>query len=120
MDLEKVMIFLRFSNDFRKTERLIYAVDDTRNENDVEHSFQVALTAWYLNDSYKFKLNMEKVLKYAIAHDLLESYTGDFHFNIQDAERKNKIDREGEALEIFKKEFPETKTEFKGELYNFF
>lgn len=79
MEIESLISFLRFSNDFRKTERQIYAVDDERNENDVEHSFQLAIFAWYLIDTLKLKMDTGLVIKYSLVHDMDETFDGDKH-----------------------------------------
>ena len=46
-------------------------------ESIIEHSFQVALMAWFLGERKKIKLNIERVLKIALIHDLCEVYAGD-------------------------------------------
>lgn len=79
MDLKNLIDFLKFSNDFRKTERQIYAIDEDRNENDVEHSFQLAIFAWYLIDTFKLKMDSGLVIKYALVHDMDETFDGDIH-----------------------------------------
>ena len=46
-------------------------------ESIMEHSFQVALMAWILGKQKKVKLNIEKILKISLIHDLCELYAGD-------------------------------------------
>lgn len=46
-------------------------------ETDAEHSFQLAMTCWYLIEKYNLDLDVEKTLKYALSHDLVEIYAGD-------------------------------------------
>lgn len=48
-----------------------------RRENDAEHSWHMALTAMTLEKYYQSPLNMEKVLKMVLIHDLVEIYAGD-------------------------------------------
>lgn len=75
-------------------------------ENNAEHSYQLALIAWYFIDYYKMDLNKELVLKYALAHDLVEAYAGDTDPHIHRKEfRASKQEREHKAQEKIKKEF---------------
>ncbi len=45
-------------------------------ENDVEHSFALAMAAWFLGDFYPH-LSKELLIKYALVHDFVEIYAGD-------------------------------------------
>jgi len=81
-----------------------------RRENDVEHSYLLAMLAWYLIDSLGIDLNKEKVLKYALAHDLVEIYAGDtFAFTSDQSVKSSKHQREEDAHQRIKKEFIEFK-----------
>jgi putative hydrolase of HD superfamily len=93
--LTKILEFLKFSNQFRTTYRAIYAVGEDRNENDVEHSFQLAIFAWYLIDTLKIKLDSNLAIKYALIHDLDETFDGDKHiFDIVGRVEKEKNARQ--------------------------
>ncbi|MGL5124581.1 MAG: HD domain-containing protein [Fusobacteriaceae bacterium] len=48
-----------------------------RRENDAEHSWHMAMTAMTLEKYYLEPVNMEKVLKMVLIHDLVEIYAGD-------------------------------------------
>jgi 5'-deoxynucleotidase YfbR-like HD superfamily hydrolase len=66
--------------DFCAIQREIYYPDRTNRtdrESDAEHSYTLAMCAWYLNDSLNLKMNQEKLLSYALCHDLVEIYAGD-------------------------------------------
>ncbi|MBN2100543.1 HD domain-containing protein [Candidatus Dojkabacteria bacterium] len=105
--MEKLLKFTQFYHKFQQTKRLIYATGENRHENDSEHSFQVALTCWYLISRYQLNLNLEKVLKYAIIHDLPEVFAGDFYFDINSKKRGKKEALEKEAIKNISKRFPE-------------
>lgn len=75
-------------------------------ENDVEHSYHLAMMAWYLNDSCDLKLDTDRLLKYALLHDLVEAYVGDVSA-FDSKGRIGKLERESNALKRFAKEFPE-------------
>ncbi|MBX4200149.1 HD domain-containing protein [Candidatus Parcubacteria bacterium] len=110
--MEKLLEFIELTRKFRAVKRRVIFAEDKQQENDIEHSFQLALTAWYLINTDKIKLDVEKALKYALAHDLVEVYAGDTPSAVHrsyEAERHTKKAREEEALKRIKKEFPEFK-----------
>lgn len=75
-------------------------------ENDVEHSYHLAMMAWYLNSAGDLGYDADRLIKYALIHDLVEAYVGDVHaFDI--AGRVGKAEREAAAVLRFEAEFPE-------------
>lgn len=84
--------------DFAKVTRdNIPLADNKRPENDVEHSFGLALTCWYLQPKIAPELDLSKILRYALAHDIIEIHSGDTY--ISDKELvASKEQREHEAL----------------------
>ena len=42
-----------------------YLAKTNRRENDIEHSFTVALLCWYIHNRYDLTLDIAKILKYA-------------------------------------------------------
>ncbi len=108
MELDQIFKFIKLTHDFQKVERTIFVAGTNRNENDVEHSYQLALVAWYIISNYKLPLNIDLAIKYAMLHDLVEVYAGDTYiFDKDQAVIDSKVDREYEALQRLKKEFPE-------------
>ena len=63
--------------DFAKVERVPHLADNGRPENDVEHSFGLALTCWYLQPKIAPQLDLLKIFQYALAHDIVELHAGD-------------------------------------------
>lgn len=104
--IEKLLDFTKFCNKFQQTQRQLRAVGEERNENDAEHSFQVALTCWYLVSEYKLNLDLAKILKYAIIHDLPEALTGDYYFEIDSKTSKEKTNAESRAISKIGNMFP--------------
>lgn len=84
-----------------------YLSGTKRNENDLEHSFTVALLCWYLYEVIKPKLDISLVLKYAMAHDFVERYAGDVHSFASKEAREAKVIKEQEALVRLSEEFSE-------------
>lgn len=79
--------------------------DSSRYENDVEHSYYLAMAAWML--APHFSLDKDACIRIALTHDLVEVYAGDtFAFGDQ-AELDTKDSREQEALERLEREWPD-------------
>lgn len=110
-DLQKIFTYLHFLDEFRKIKRVIYATREDRLENDMEHSYQLTMLAWYMIDAYALDLDTDLVTKYCLVHDLVEVYAGDTYIYSQDIEYLNsKVQREEAALSLIKqhiKEFPD-------------
>lgn len=92
MTLKKLLNFVKFTQRFRATNRYIFAVGENRMENDVEHSFQLAIITWYVIENEKLKLNSDLAIKYALIHDLEESLTGDKNIFDEKGRRNKKLD----------------------------
>jgi putative hydrolase of HD superfamily len=110
--MKKLLEFIELTHKFRAVKRKVVFASDKEHENDAEHSFQLALCAWYLINTDKIKLDTEKALKYALAHDLVEAYAGDTPSAVHrsfEAERQTKKAREEEAAKRIEEEFPEFK-----------
>ena len=63
--------------DFSKIKRAVPLADANDAENDVEHSYGLAITCWFLHDKIAPDLNLGKILCYALAHDIVELHAGD-------------------------------------------
>jgi putative hydrolase of HD superfamily len=98
--------FVRLLHAFQAVERVAHAHDLSRKENDVEHSYFLAMLCWYLCDALQLGYEKEKIFKYALAHDVPEVYAGDTY--IWDVEAlKTKKGREENARIRIAGEFPE-------------
>lgn len=79
-----------------------------RQENDVEHSYQLAMLAWYIASSRDLGMDTDRIIRYALVHDLVEVYAGDTYVFSKDEDHlASKEEREREAFERLKREFPE-------------
>lgn len=106
-DLEDLFRFVQLLHLFQSVERRVRVPKTERKENDVEHSFQLALVAWYLIVREKLALDCSRVIQYALVHDLAEVYAGDtWAFDTQG--RESKREREATAQEQILNEFPHT------------
>ena len=91
-------------SEFAEISRVVFH-KSRKAENDAEHSFTLALAAWHLARENS-KLDLEKVIKYALIHDLPEIFTGDT--DIFDSENlSSKRLREKEARAKLRQNYPE-------------
>lgn len=105
-DAERTAAFVRLLHTFQSVERVAHVGGLSRRENDVEHSYFLAMLCWYLCDAFQLEYSKEKILRYALAHDLHETYAGDTY--IFDHEGlKTKKEREKNARVRIAAEFPE-------------
>jgi putative hydrolase of HD superfamily len=108
--LSKLLGFSKVLNKFQDIKRVPRIPGSEQRENDVEHSYQLAMLAWYLADSNALTLDKNLLLKYSLIHDLVEVYAGDTYIyskNQYDHDSKKK--REEDSRLRIEKEFPEFK-----------
>ena len=95
-----------FLLDFREIERITPIPEGNgEHENDAEHSYFLAMAGWYVSEKLHLPLSQEKILKYALVHDLPETYAGDVDAFASAEERANKAVREADAVEKIKARF---------------
>jgi putative hydrolases of HD superfamily len=83
--------------DFAKVERVPMFADVGRKETDVDHSYGLAITCWYLQPKIAPYLNLGTILQYALAHDIIEIHAGDT-YSFDTEALKTKDSRERAAL----------------------
>jgi len=97
--LEKLLQFTKLLDEFRAVERVLRVTGQDRFENDTEHSYNLAMMAWYIVSSTKINLDQDKVIRYALVHDFLEVYAGDTYIYSSDAAHlASKHEREAAAI----------------------
>lgn len=104
MELEHIIKFTNFINEFRDIERAILLKDSDQLENDVKHSYQLAMLGLYMASALKLPLNIDKVIRLSLVHDLVEVYAGDTYVHDPDR-RATQAQREAEALVKLEEEF---------------
>ena len=98
--LEELMV------DIMKVNRNHYIPQTNRRENVVEHSFSLAMFCWRIFNIIRPPLDIEKILKYALVHDLIERGQGqDVNTYAKEEERRAKKEKEGEELKKLSLEF---------------
>jgi 5'-deoxynucleotidase YfbR-like HD superfamily hydrolase len=103
-DIEALMSRLIFP--FYQVERdAVPPIEPRRYENDVEHSWSVALLACSLAPEIDSELNVGKIAQFAIVHDLIELFAGDTSpWHTKDS-RESKEKREAKALQHIERQF---------------
>ncbi|HEV7121622.1 MAG TPA: HD domain-containing protein [Candidatus Paceibacterota bacterium] len=109
MKLERILDFVRMQMEFQKVERVLRVPGmPDRWENDVEHSYNLAMLGWYIVTSEKLDLDADLVIKYGMIHDLVEVYAGDTYIYEKDpAHAASKHEREAAAAKRLAEEFPD-------------
>lgn len=108
MQLPEVLKFVQLLNAFRQIRRVIYVNGEDRMENDVEHSYHLAMLAWYIADASSLGLDTNLVVKYAMIHDLVEVYAGDTYiYSTDEVHIRSKDTREKAARKKIATDFPE-------------
>lgn len=74
--IRKQMVFLQEIDKIKDIMRQSLVLNK-RRENDAEHSWHMAMTAITLKEYFIGKIDMERVLKMILIHDLVEIYAGD-------------------------------------------
>jgi putative hydrolase of HD superfamily len=103
-ELNRLIDFIKFLHEFREVYRYEGSKLGKKVETGSEHAYQVAMTAWFLIEQKKLKLNIELCFMYALAHDLVEVYAGDT-FIFDKKLTASQKDRERKALQKITKRF---------------
>jgi putative hydrolase of HD superfamily len=109
-ELSSLLDFVRFTHEIRNVRRAILLETDNRKENDSEHMYQLALTAWYLIEKDNLKLDKYKAVAMALVHDIVEAYTGDIPAYSPQHNHPSRVINERLAATRLKKEWPKFKT----------
>ena len=108
--LTKLLGFSKVVNQLQGVERVVRIPQTERRENDVEHSYHLAMLAWYIADSNGLSFDKNLLLKYALVHDFVEVYAGDTYiYSKNKHDHDSKKEREEAARLRIEKEFPEFK-----------
>ena len=95
--LKKQIDFIIEVDKIKQILRQNHLIDNSRRENDAEHSWHLALMAMILNEySIKKELDILKVMKMVIIHDLVEIDAGDT-FAYDKTKNMDKVLREEKA-----------------------
>jgi putative hydrolase of HD superfamily len=106
-ELQRLLDLQTFLQKFHYIDRVVHHPGSkTRRETDTEHTFSLVMMAWFLAPSFP-KLNLDKIIKFALVHDLVEIYAGDTYVYADKTIIDTKLQREREALEQIEQEWPD-------------
>jgi putative hydrolase of HD superfamily len=105
-DIGRLIEFHRLLLDFQKIERIVHLPGKFDLENDTEHSYNLALAAWYLAEYFP-ELDRDKIIRFALIHDLVEVHAGDTYIFAVQSKIDSKKKREHEALKKLEKDWPD-------------
>ncbi|MEX0668499.1 MAG: HD domain-containing protein [Candidatus Saccharimonadales bacterium] len=107
-DIKPILDLQRFLIDFRNIKRMVYFPESDERENDVEHSFFLAVIAWQLAEKVDPSLDMGRIMQYALVHDLVEVHAGDtFAFGEgADTKHARELESLGKIKDQFSQDFP--------------
>lgn len=95
---EQQLLFLKEIEGMKQILRQTMLADYSRRENDAEHSWHFAVMAMILAEYADPEVNLCRVLKMALVHDLVEVYAGDT-FAYDEQGNRDKEQREQQAAD---------------------
>lgn len=101
MNINTLIKSLSVAERLKNTERHCYT-SSGRHESVAEHSWRLALAAYWVSDEFP-EINLEKLLKMCIIHDLGEAFTGDIPCFEKTTENEN---TESERLNLWLTDLP--------------
>jgi len=98
-DIHRLIELQRLLVSFSQVERMTHRLQagEYIRENDTEHSYNLAMTAWYLATWFP-ELDKNTLIQYALVHDLVEVHAGDTYIYGSEEEIASKEKREADAL----------------------
>jgi putative hydrolases of HD superfamily len=99
--LEKQLSFIREIDGLKNVLRKTKLFDGSRVENDAEHSWHLAIMAIVLMEYSNEKIDILKVLKMVLIHDIVEIDSGDIFLYDNVNNHQNTINEEAAADRIF-------------------
>lgn len=122
-ELIKHLEFIKETDKLKSIFRKTRILDNTRHENDAEHSWHLAMMAVILSKYSNAPIDVNKAVKMVLVHDLPEIYAGDImvynkkqgEISKEDSEAADRIfgmlpQPQGEELKALWREFEEKKT----------
>jgi putative hydrolase of HD superfamily len=108
-DLDNLIDFVKFTHQIRQVKRAI-VLDDDAHENDMEHQYQMAVTALFIIDINNLKLDKYKCMALGLVHDTVEVYAGDISFFAANKDLNVKAQQEKDAVKKIKTNWPTNTT----------
>ncbi len=117
--LQKQIEFLIEIDKLKGILRESLILNGSRRENDAEHSWHMAVSAFILKEYYKKEINMERVIQMILIHDIVEILAGDTPA-YGDFSPEDKYEKEVESGNKLFGMLPEKEKEYYMELWHEF
>src|SRR3989344_203846 len=104
--IDKILSFLQEIEKYKTIEREMFTSNLNRVESDAEHSWHVAMFLLLFEKELPENLDMKKMLKLALMHDLVEIYAGDT-FAFDKEKQATKKEREFKSARKLFSQLPE-------------
>ena len=96
--LKRDLEFLKIVDKTKNILRMTKHIDSEQREDVAQHSFQIAVMAMVLEEYSDVKIDIDKVIKMLLIHDLVEVYAGDT-FAYDEKDKEDQEEREIEAAD---------------------
>lgn len=100
-DLAKQMAFIHEIDKLKYIQRKTRLFNSMRHENDAEHSWHLAMMALVLAEHANEKVDVLKVVKMLLIHDIVEIDSGDVFLYDQNANHDDRVEEQEAAARIF-------------------
>lgn len=100
-DLAKQMAFIHEIDKLKYIQRKTRLFNSTRHENDAEHSWHLAMMAMVLAEHANQKVDVMKVVKMLLIHDIVEIDSGDIFLYDNLMNHDNTVEEQKAAARIF-------------------
>lgn len=109
-DINRLIELQQLLAAFNTVERKVHRqhLDKYVYENDTEHSYNLAMTAWYLSQWFP-ELDKNLLIQYSLVHDLVEVHAGDTYIYGSMSELGSKESREAAAFKKLKTDWKDFK-----------
>lgn len=99
--LQKQVEFIHEIDKLKYIQRKTRLFNSSRNENDAEHSWHLAMMALVLSEHANEKVDLNKVVKMLLIHDIVEIDSGDIFLYDTVANHTNTVSERAAAERIF-------------------
>lgn len=117
--IDKQIDFLLEIDRLKSVYRRNYISDGTKRENDAEHSWYFAMAALLLSEYSNLKIDVNKVIRMALIHDIVEIDAGDT-FIYDEIAKKRQKEREAKAAERIFSILPDDQKDYYSALWSEF
>ncbi len=118
--LKQQLTFIREIDKVKQIFRQTYLNDATRHENDAEHSWHLAIMAVLLAEHAEVELDIIRIVKMVLIHDIVEIDAGDVHLYSVDRNSDDKVVKEKAAADRIFGMLPDDQTQELRELWDEF